>query len=86
MSKLDLVIRISPDGLGSVMATHAPPMRRGQGSNPDGDDRYALLMSSTASETRVWCFLSARLTGGPEICAFRMESEGQSVNEKNNEK
>lgn len=45
-------------------------------SNPGSDDECAPLMGSKERETRVWCFPGIRLTRGPAVCAFKVESDG----------
>lgn len=48
------------------------------GSNPEYNDRYTPLTSSSGNETQIWCFL----TGRPAVFALNVETEEQSVRTK----
>lgn len=78
LRKLDPVIRMGPDGLGRVVATHTPSMQNSSGWKPECKDGHAPVVISNQLETRAWFFPSALVTGRPEACALRMEPEGQS--------
>lgn len=49
------------------------------GLKPCCDGGYAPLMNSKGWKTGVWSFPNVRLTGWAEVCAWKLESEGQSA-------
>ncbi|GAA51030.1 r-opsin [Clonorchis sinensis] len=52
----DVKLQMRPTCLGGIVVTSSPHMSDVQGSNPGTATGYALLMSSSKSETRVQCF------------------------------
>ncbi|KER24509.1 hypothetical protein T265_07826 [Opisthorchis viverrini] len=73
-----------PTCVGGVAVAHSPRMSHIWGSNPDTAIGYALLMSSTKSETRVraplWCGLTGIIT--PEQEDDRSNESGVTMNNR----
>lgn len=70
-------VRIPQQRLGSVVVICLPC--EGALVQTRCDDTYAPLVNSDKSETRIWCFLSSRLSRGPAVYALRVESEGRPI-------
>lgn len=75
-NKLDPVIRINSEGLSSAMLIYT------SGFNPEYENEDTRRMSSNDNKTPVAWFPNSRLTGCPQVYAFRLRSEVQSVKQK----
>lgn len=71
--KLHPVTETSPKGLGSVVATNTPPMRR---------PRVRWWLHTIGAKNPAWCSSNARLTREHAICNLIVGFESESINIK----